>query len=239
MKEITTPRSCPTAASVGQLENRIVAAAKAMERCEKELTKAEAKEQKAEADYDAATAKTTTANAKLIGKAFVLGGELDALAKKMEATKGKHKDTFRKRAIGLLGNKNAVYRPWAIYRYLTSKGIATEEAAVKYANDGGEAYRTLAETAQRKEQQSKVAKSPGRKPKGGKTTGRAKPVARKASAAKPQAKAQPQAEDQPQPPITDAEFDALTRFVEAVGGLMRADFVYTTGIVQLRELAHG
>jgi len=40
----------------------------------------------------------------------------------------------------------------------------------------------------------------------------------------------------PQPPVTADEIDALTTFLEAVGGLARAEYVFRAGIEQLREL---
>jgi hypothetical protein len=152
-------RSCPTLETVGQLENRILAAAKVMEQCQAEVAKAEAEEQEAKVYLEKAQSETLAARARQIGKAFLLGAELDALYKEMAATKGKHRgDTFRKRAVKLLKNKNAVYRPLAIYRYLTKKGITSEEDAVFYAGESGESYRTLADIAQGAEQQSKAAK---------------------------------------------------------------------------------
>ena len=42
--------------------------------------------------------------------------------------------------------------------------------------------------------------------------------------------------DEPQPPITAAEIDLLTTFIEAVGGLVRAEYVFEQGVQQLREL---
>ena len=44
------------------------------------------------------------------------------------------------------------------------------------------------------------------------------------------------APDEPQPPITAAEIDALTTFIELVGGMTRAVYVLKQGIEQLREL---
>ena len=41
---------------------------------------------------------------------------------------------------------------------------------------------------------------------------------------------------EPQPPVTATEIDALTVFVEAVGGLTRAQYVCEEGIKQLQEL---
>jgi hypothetical protein len=40
----------------------------------------------------------------------------------------------------------------------------------------------------------------------------------------------------PQPPVTADEIDALTTFLEAVGGLVRAEYVFEKGIEQLKEL---
>ncbi len=42
----------------------------------------------------------------------------------------------------------------------------------------------------------------------------------------------------PQPPVTAAEIDALAEFVEKIGGLTRAEFVFEQGIEQVRELGH-
>ncbi len=164
--EPESKRSCPTPETVGQLEGRIKKAAKAMQQSEADVAKAEAEEENAKVYLEDVKFETLAARAHQIGKAFLLGAELDALDKTMGATKGKHRgDTFRKRAIALLGNKNAVYRPLAIYRYLTSKGITSEEDAVFFAGDSGESYRTLADIAQGAEQQSRAAKAPGGKVK--------------------------------------------------------------------------
>ncbi len=140
--------SCPTVPSVGQLQARIKELAKAMKTCEAAVAKAETKEKEVAALLDNAQTARVAAHARLIGKAFTLGGELVALEKEMEATKGKHRgDTFRKAAIQLLGNKNAVYRPMAIYRYLTKYyHVASEVAAIDYCD--GQSYRALAEEAQ-------------------------------------------------------------------------------------------
>jgi hypothetical protein len=43
-------------------------------------------------------------------------------------------------------------------------------------------------------------------------------------------------DDEIEPPVTDIEIDALAVFVEAVGGLTRAEYVFSEGIKQLREL---
>lgn len=146
-----TAPSCPTPPTVGQLQARIKETAKAMKTCEAAAARAGAKETDVQVRLYKAQAVRVAAHAKLIGKAFTLGGDLVALKKEMGATKGKHRgDTFRKTAIKLLGNKNAVYRPMAIYRYLTNThAIASEAAAVKYAEDNDEFYRNLAEEAQR------------------------------------------------------------------------------------------
>ncbi len=40
---------------------------------------------------------------------------------------------------------------------------------------------------------------------------------------------------EPQPPLTAAELDLLTKFVEAVGGITRAEHVFQEGIKQIRE----
>ena len=45
-------------------------------------------------------------------------------------------------------------------------------------------------------------------------------------------------EPQPQPPVTAAEIDSLAVFIEAVGGLTRATFVFRDGVEQLKELAN-
>jgi len=75
------------------------------------VDKAEAEEQEAKVYLEDVKFETLAARAHLVGKAFLLGAELDAFDKEMGATKGKHRgDTFRKRAIKLLKNKNAVYR---------------------------------------------------------------------------------------------------------------------------------
>jgi hypothetical protein len=42
--------------------------------------------------------------------------------------------------------------------------------------------------------------------------------------------------DVPQPPVSASELDALAEFVEAVGGLTRAEYVFHQGIEQLRDL---
>jgi len=42
---------------------------------------------------------------------------------------------------------------------------------------------------------------------------------------------------EPQPPISAAEIDLLTEFVERVGGLSRAEYVFAQGIAQLKELS--
>ncbi len=68
-----------------------------------------------------------------------------------------------------------------------------------------------------------------------------KPRGRKPSAAKPHVDDYPEIDPEPPapppPPVTAAEIDALTEFVEKVGGLARAQYVFDQGIEQLRELA--
>ncbi len=174
-------RSCPEPQTSGQLETRIKEAAKAMQQSEAEVTKAEAEEEQAKVYLEDVRFEALAARANLVGKAFLLGAELDALAKEMEGSKGKHRDTFRKRAIKLLKNKNAVYRPLALYRYLTNMGITSEEEAVLYAGDSGQSYSTLADIAQAAEKQPKAAKKPG--------GGTAKQVAAKSARKGPKAKA--------------------------------------------------
>jgi hypothetical protein len=46
----------------------------------------------------------------------------------------------------------------------------------------------------------------------------------------------PETPDEPQPPLTATEIDALSSFIEAVGGLTRAEHVFREGIKQLKEL---
>lgn len=116
-RSTTKAQRCPTDSSVGQLQARIKELGKAMKACESTVAKAEATEKKVEASLGKAQVVTVAAIAEYIGTAFTLGGELLALEREMAATKGKHRgDTFRKTAIKLLGNKNAVYRPIAINR---------------------------------------------------------------------------------------------------------------------------
>ena len=50
------------------------------------------------------------------------------------------------------------------------------------------------------------------------------------------AEVSPKPQAPPQPPVTAAELDALTSFVEAVGGLTRAEHVFHAGIDQIRDL---
>jgi hypothetical protein len=248
-----TNKSCPTPETVGQLEARIREAAKAVNQCEEEVAKAEADEDEAKICFEDAKFETVTAHAHLIGKAFVLGGELDALDKQMASTKGQHReDTFRKRAIELLGNKNAVYRPLAIYRYLTAEGITSEEDAVLSAGDRGESYRTLAEIAQRAladGERSKRQSETGEPPKASKNNARRSakmnPVARRLSASRAETSTNHNnqaAEDRTettQLPIASEELAATKTFVAAVGGWTRAIYLITEGYQKWRQNQNG